>query len=172
MLEGGFAGQADDYRSAYEMRLKTVIEQLLGKIAWPRTRTRRSQRRDRFRPGHHDGRDLRPRWSGGAQYPINRGGNRTRSERNEDGAVTVGNNLPNAGVEGNGGNGSSNNENIGPHRGDSELRDLPNRAQSHPGRRPEIKRLSVAVLVGGRRAARPSKASLVSLLERLDQARA
>ncbi|NJO36458.1 MAG: hypothetical protein HC871_01150 [Rhizobiales bacterium] len=71
-----------------------------------------------------------------------------RAERNEEGAVTVGNNLPNAGVD-NGGNGSSNSENT-VRTEETVNYEISRTVRNHTQVGGEVKRLSVAVLVGGR----------------------
>lgn len=146
-LEGGLANQADEYRIAYETRLKMVIEQLLERSLGPgRVHAEVNAEMDfdqvtmmeeTFDP---DGQVVRSTQSVEEETE--------RSEQNDDGAVTVGNNLPNAGVEG-GGNGSSNNENIA--RTEETVNyEISRTVRNHTQVGGEVKRLSVAVLVGGR----------------------
>ncbi|MEM8949770.1 MAG: flagellar basal-body MS-ring/collar protein FliF [Pseudomonadota bacterium] len=146
-LEGGLANQADDYRIAYETRLKNVIEQLLERSLGPgRVHAEVSAEIDldqvtmmeeTFDP---DGQVVRSTQSIEEETE--------RSERNEDGAVTVGNNLPNAGVDGDGG-GNSNNENS-VRTEETVNYEISRTVRNHTQVGGEIKRLSVAVLVGGR----------------------
>jgi len=146
-IEAGLTTQADDYRIAYETRLKNVIEQLLERSVGPgRVHAEVNAEIDfdqvtmmeeTFDP---DGQVVRSTQSTEEETE--------RSERNEDGAVTVGNNLPNAGVEG-GGNGSSNNENI-VRTEETVNYEISRTVRNHTQVGGQIKRLSVAVLVGGR----------------------
>lgn len=146
-LEGGLATQADDYRMAFEARLKAVIEQLLERsLGHGRVHAEVSAELDfdqvttmeeTFDP---DGQVVRSTQAIEEETE--------RSERNEDGAVTVGNNLPNAGVEG-GGNGSSNNENI-VRTEETVNYEISRTVRNHTQVGGEVKRLSVAVLVAGR----------------------
>lgn len=146
-LEGGLANQADEYRIGYESRLKMVIEQLLERSLGPgRVHAEVNAEIDfdqvtmmeeTFDP---EGQVVRSTQSVEEETE--------RAEQNEDGAVTVGNNLPNAGVEG-GGNGSSNNENIT--RAEETVNyEISRTVRNHTQVGGEVKRLSVAVLVGGR----------------------
>jgi len=146
-LEGGLAGQADEYRIAYETRLKSVVEQLLERSIGPgRVHAEVSAEIDfdqvtmmeeTFDP---EGQVVRSTQSVEEESD--------RAERNEDGAVTVGNNLPNAGVEG-GGNGSSNNEST--IRTEETVNyEISRTVRNHTQVGGQVKRLSVAVLVGGR----------------------
>ncbi len=146
-LEGGLAGQADDYRIAYETRLKNVIEQLLERSLGPgRVHAEVNAEIDfdqvtmmeeTFDP---DGQVVRSTQSIEEETE--------RAERNEDGTVTVGNNLPNAGVDDAGG-GSSNNENS-VRTEETVNYEISRTVRNHTQMGGEIKRLSVAVLVGGR----------------------
>lgn len=146
-LEGGLASQADDYRIGYETRLKNVIEQLLERSLGPgRVHAEVSAEIDfdqvttmeeTFDP---DGQVVRSTQSIEEESE--------RAERNEDGAVTVGNNLPNAGVEG-GGGGNSNNENS-VRTEETVNYEISRTVRNHTQVGGEVKRLSVAVLVGGR----------------------
>ncbi|MDH3659098.1 MAG: flagellar basal-body MS-ring/collar protein FliF [Alphaproteobacteria bacterium] len=146
-FEGGLASQADDYRIAYETRLKNVIEQLLERSLGPgRVHAEVSAEIDfdqvttmeeNFDP---EGQVVRSTQSIEEETE--------RAERTEDGAVTVGNNLPNTGAEG-GGAGNSNNE--------SSVRteetvnyEISRTVRNHTQVGGQVKRLSVAVLVGGR----------------------
>lgn len=146
-LEGGLANQADEYRVAYEMRLKNVIEQLLERSLGPgRVHAEVSAEMDfdqvtmmqeTFDP---DGQVVRSTQAIEEETD--------RSEQNNDGAVTVGNNLPNAGVGGEGG-GNSNNENIV--RSEETVNyEISRTVRNHTQVGGEVKRLSVAVLVAGR----------------------
>lgn len=145
--QGGGASQADDYRIAYEARLKTVIEQLLERSLGPgRVHAEVSAEIDfdqvtmmeeTFDP---EGQVVRSTQSIEEETE--------RSERNEDGAVTVGNNLPNAGVDA-GGGGNSNNENI-TRTEETVNYEISRTVRNHTQVGGEVKRLSVAVLVGGR----------------------
>ncbi len=146
-LEGGLANQADDYRIAFETRLKNVVEQLLERSLGPgRVHAEVSAEIDfdqvtmmeeTFDP---EGQVVRSTQSIEEETE--------RSERNEDGAVTVGNNLPNAGVDG-GGGGNSNNENS-VRTEETVNYEISRTVRNHTQMAGEIKRLSVAVLVGGR----------------------
>ncbi len=146
-IEGGLAGQADDYRIAYETRLKNVIEQLLERSLGPgRVHAEVSAEIDfdqvtmmqeTFDP---DGQVVRSTQSIEEETE--------RAERNDDGTVTVGNNLPNAGVDGAGG-GSSNNENI-VRTEETVNYEISRTVRNHTQVGGQVKRLSVAVLVGGR----------------------
>lgn len=146
-FEGGLTGQADDYRIAYEIRLKNVIEQLLERSLGPgRVHAevnaeidfdQVTMMQETFDP---DGQVVRSTQSIEEETE--------RAERNEDGTVTVGNNLPNAGVDGAGG-GSSNNENI--LRTEETVNyEISRTVRNHTQVGGQVKRLSVAVLVGGR----------------------
>ena len=146
-LEGGLAGQADDYRIAYETRLKNVIEQLLERSLGPgRVHAEVSAEIDfdqvttmeeTFDP---EGQVVRSTQSIEEETE--------RAERDEDGAVTVGNNLPNAGVDG-GGGGSSNSENT-VRTEETVNYEISRTVRNHTQVGGQIQRLSVAVLVGGR----------------------
>lgn len=146
-LEGGVAGQADEYRIAYETRLKNVIEQLLERSLGPgRVHAEVSAEMDfdrvtmmeeTFDP---DGQVVRSTQAIEEETE--------RSEQNNDGAVTVGNNLPNAGADGDGG-GNSNNENI-VRTEETVNYEISRTVRNHTQVGGEVKRLSVAVLVGGR----------------------
>lgn len=145
--QGGGANQADDYRIAYESRLKTVIEHLLERSLGPgRVHAEVSAEIDfdqvtmmeeTFDP---DGQVVRSTQSIEEETE--------RSERNEDGAVTVGNNLPNAGVD-TGPGGNSNDENI-TRTEETVNYEISRTVRNHTQVGGEVKRLSVAVLVGGR----------------------
>ncbi|MGI9509999.1 MAG: flagellar basal-body MS-ring/collar protein FliF [Geminicoccaceae bacterium] len=147
MLASGLASQADDYRIAYETRLKNVIEQLLERSLGPgRVHAEVSAEIDfdqvtmmeeTFDP---DGQVVRSTQSIEEEAE--------RAERNEDGAVTVGNNLPNTGVDGAGG-GHSNNENT-VRTEETVNYEISRTVRNHTQVGGEVKRLSVAVLVGGR----------------------
>jgi flagellar M-ring protein FliF len=145
-LAGGLATDADEYRIAYETRLKNVIEQLLERSVGPgRVHAEVSAEMDfdqvtmmeeTFDP---DGQVVRSTQAIEEQTD--------RAEQNNDGAVTVGNNLPNAGVDG--GGGSTNNENIS--RTEETVNyEISRTVRNHTQVGGEVKRLSVAVLVGGR----------------------
>lgn len=146
-LEGGLASQADEYRIAYETRLKNVIEQLLERSLGPgRVHAEVSAEIDfdqvtmmeeTFDP---DGQVVRSTQSIEEETE--------RAERNEDGTVTVGNNLPNAGVDG-GGGGNSNNENS-TRTEETVNYEISRTVRNHTQVGGQVKRLSVAVLVGGR----------------------
>ncbi|MGI9416679.1 MAG: flagellar basal-body MS-ring/collar protein FliF [Geminicoccaceae bacterium] len=146
-LEGALGSQADDYRIAYETRLKNVIEQLLERSLGPgRVHAEVSADLDfdqvtmmeeTFDP---DGQVVRSTQSIEEETD--------RSERNEDGAVTVGNNLPNTGVDA-GAGGSSNNENI-VRTEETVNYEISRTVRNHTQVGGQVKRLSVAVLVGGR----------------------
>ncbi len=146
-LAGGLATHADEYRIAYETRLKNVIEQLLERSVGPgRVHAEVSAEMDfdqvtmmeeTFDP---DGQVVRSTQAIEEQTD--------RAEQNNEGAVTVGNNLPNAGVEG-GGGGSTNNENI-TRTEETVNYEISRTVRNHTQVGGEVKRLSVAVLVGGR----------------------
>ena len=145
-LAGGLATDADEYRIAYETRLKNVIEQLLERSLGPgRVHAEVSAEMDfdqvtmmeeTFDP---DGQVVRSTQAIEEQTD--------RAEQNNDGAVTVGNNLPNAGVDG--GGGSTNNENI-TRTEETVNYEISRTVRNHTQVGGEVKRLSVAVLVGGR----------------------
>ena len=146
-LEAGLASQADDYRIAYETRLKNVIEQLLERSLGPgRVHAEVNAEIDfdqvtmmeeTFDP---DGQVVRSTQSIEEESE--------RAERNEDGAVTVGNNLPNTGVDADGG-GHSNNENT-VRTEETVNYEISRTVRNHTQVGGEVTRLSVAVLVGGR----------------------
>jgi flagellar M-ring protein FliF len=146
-LAGGLATHADEYRIAYETRLKNVIEQLLERSLGPgRVHAEVNAEMDfdqvtmmeeTFDP---DGQVVRSTQAIEEQTD--------RAEQNNDGAVTVGNNLPNAGVDG-GGGGSTNNENI-TRTEETVNYEISRTVRNHTQVGGEVKRLSVAVLVGGR----------------------
>jgi len=145
-LAGGLATHADEYRIAYETRLKHVIEQLLERSLGPgRVHAEVNAEMDfdqvtmmeeTFDP---DGQVVRSTQAIEEQTD--------RAEQNNDGAVTVGNNLPNAGVDG--GGGSTNNENI-VRTEETVNYEISRTVRNHTQVGGEVKRLSVAVLVGGR----------------------
>lgn len=146
-LGGALTSQADDYRIAYETRLKSVIEQLLERSLGPgRVHAEVNAEIDfdqvtmmeeTFDP---DGQVVRSTQSIEEETE--------RAERNEDGTVTVGNNLPNAGVDGDGGGNSNNESSV---RTEETVNyEISRTVRNHTQVGGEIKRLSVAVLVGGR----------------------
>ena len=151
-LEGGLASQADAYRIAYETRLKNVIEQLLERSLGPgRVHAEVSAEIDfdqvtmmeeTFDP---EGQVVRSTQSIEEETE--------RAERQDDGAVTVGNNLPNAGVD-DGGGGNSNNENI-TRTEETVNYEISRTVRNHTQVGGQVKRLSVAVLVGGREIVDP-----------------
>jgi flagellar M-ring protein FliF len=163
-LENGLAGQADDYRIAYETRLKHVIEQLLERsLGAGRVHAEVNAEMDfdqvtlteeRFDP---DGQVVRSTQSIEEETE--------RAERQDDGAVTVGNNLPNAAADGEGG-GSSNNENI-VRTEETVNYEISRTVRNHTQVGGDVKRLSVAVLISGRLVPDATGETMVN--EELDQ---
>ncbi len=163
-LEGGLSGQADDYRIAYENRLKNVIEQLLERSLGPgRVHAevnadidfdQVTMMEETFDP---DGQVVRSTQSIEEETE--------RSERQNDGAVTVGNNLPNTNVD-DGEGGSRNDENI-VRTEETVNYEISRTVRNHTQVGGEVRRLSVAVLVGGREIAGSEEGALA--FEALDQ---
>lgn len=146
-MEGGLAHRAEDYRIAYEVRLKRVIEQLLERsLGAGRVHAEVNADMDfdqvtlteeTFDP---DGQVVRSTQSVEEESEL--------AETDQDGSVTVGNNLPNANVGGPEG-GRSNNENS--IRTEETVNyEISRTVRNHTQIGGRIKRLSVAVLVGGR----------------------
>lgn len=147
MVEGALASQADDYRIGYETRLKRVIEQLLERSLGPgRVHAevnadidfdQVTMTEETFDP---DGQVVRSTQSIEEETEL--------AERDQDGTVTVGNNLPNTNAGGDGG-GRTNNENTV--RSEETVNyEISRTVRNHTQVGGQVKRLSVAVLVGGR----------------------
>jgi len=163
-LTNGFASQADDYRIAYEGRLKRVIEQLLERsLGAGRVHAEVNAEIDfdqvtmteeTFDP---DGQVVRSTQAVEEETE--------RSERDDDGAVTVGNNLPNANADGEGG-GSSNNENI-VRTEETVNYEISRTVRNHTQVGGQVKRLSVAVVIGGRQVPDATGEALIN--EALDE---
>ncbi|MGH1478892.1 MAG: flagellar basal-body MS-ring/collar protein FliF [Geminicoccales bacterium] len=143
----GMASRAEDYRIAYEARLKRVVEQLLERsIGAGRVHAEVNADMDfdqvtmteeTFDP---DGQVVRSTQSIEEESEV--------AERDQDGAVTVGNNLPNANAGAEEG-GRTNNENT--LRTEETVNyEISRTVRNHTQVGGRLKRLSVAVLVGGR----------------------
>ena len=146
-MEEGLAHRAEDYRIAYESRLKRVIEQLLERsLGAGRVHAEVNADMDfdqitlteeTFDP---DGQVVRSTQSVEEESEL--------AERDQDGAVTVGNNLPNTNAGGEEG-GRSNNENT-TRTEETVNYEISRTVRNHTQVGGRIRRLSVAVLVGGR----------------------
>lgn len=146
-IEEGIAHRAEDYRIAYEGRLKRVIEQLLERsLGAGRVHAEVNADMDfdqitlteeTFDP---DGQVVRSTQSVEEESEL--------AERDQDGAVTVGNNLPNANAEGQDG-GRTNNENT-VRTEETVNYEISRTVRNHTQVGGRVRRLSVAVLVGGR----------------------
>ena len=157
-VEDGLASQADDFRTAYEARLKRVIEQLLERsLGAGRVHAEVNAEIDfdqvtmteeTFDP---DGQVVRSTQAIEEETE--------RSESDNDGTVTVGNNLPNAGVDG--GGGSNNNENI-TRTEETTNYEISRTVRNHTQVGGQIKRLSVAVVIGGRQVPGETGETLVN----------
>ncbi|MGI9436888.1 MAG: flagellar basal-body MS-ring/collar protein FliF [Geminicoccaceae bacterium] len=146
-MDGGLSTQADSYRIAHEARLKRVIEQLLERSLGPgRVHAevnadmdfdQVSMTEETFDP---DGQVVRSTQSIEEETEL--------AEQDRDGTVTVGNNLPNTNAAGEGG-GRTNNENT-VRTEETVNYEISRTVRNHTQVGGRIKRLSVAVLVGGR----------------------
>ncbi len=148
--EGELSGEMDGYRIAYETRLKTVIEQLLEPVLGPgRVHAevnvdidldRITSTEETFDPESQVARSTQSIEE-----------ETDRAERDKDGTVTVGNNLPNTAAGGEGG-GRTNNENT-VRTEETVNYEISRTVRNHTRVGGRVKRLSVAVLVAGREAA-------------------
>ena len=145
--EDGLATRADDYRIAYENRLKHAIEQLLerslgsgrvhAEVNADMDFDQVTMTEETFDP---DGQVVRSTQTVEEESQI--------AERDQDGNVTVGNNLPNANA-GNDNGGRTNNENS-VRTEETVNYEISRTVRNHTQVGGRVKRLSVAVLVGGR----------------------
>ncbi len=146
-IEDGLTGRAEDYRIAYETRLKRVIEHLLERsLGAGRVHAevnadidfdQVTMTEETFDP---DSQVVRSTQSVEEESEL--------AERDQDGSVTVGNNLPNANAGGQEG-GRTNNENT-VRTEETVNYEISRTVRNHTQVGGRIKRLSVAVLVGGR----------------------
>lgn len=146
-MGAGMASRAEDYRIAYENRLKRVIEQLLerslgvgrvhAEVNADMDFDQVTMTEETFDP---DGQVVRSTQTIEEESQI--------AERDPDGAVTVGNNLPNTNFDGQG-EARTNNENTT--RVEETVNyEISRTVRNHTQVGGQLKRLSVAVLVGGR----------------------
>ena len=143
----GLASRAEDYRIAYETRLKRVIEQLIerslgagrvhAEVNADMDFDQVTMTEETFDP---DSQVVRSTQSIEEESEL--------AERDQDGTVTVGNNLPNANA-GNQEGGRTNNENT-VRTEETVNYEISRTVRNHTQVGGRIKRLSVAVLVGGR----------------------
>lgn len=143
----GLANRAEDYRIAYESRLKRVVEQLLerslgvgrvhAEVNADMDFDQITMTEETFDP---DGQVVRSTQSVEEESEL--------AERDQDGTVTVGNNLPNTNA-GDQEGGRTNNENT--IRTEETVNyEISRTVRNHTQVGGRVKRLSVAVLVGGR----------------------
>ncbi len=146
-MEDGMTHRAEDYRIAYENRLKRVVEQLLERsLGAGRVHAEVNADIDfdhvtlteeTFDP---DSQVVRSTQSVEEESEL--------AEQEQDGAVTVGNNLPNANANGPDG-GRTNNENT-VRTEETVNYEISRTVRNHTQVGGRVRRLSVAVLVGGR----------------------
>lgn len=146
-MEDGLTGRAEDYRIAYETRLKRVIEHLLERsLGAGRVHAevnadidldQVTMTEETFDP---DSQVVRSTQSVEEESEL--------AERDQDGSVTVGNNLPNTNAGGQEG-GRTNNENT-VRTEETVNYEISRTVRNHTQVGGRIKRLSVAVLVSGR----------------------
>lgn len=148
-MEEGLASRAEDYRIAYETRLKRVIEQLLerslgagrvhAEVNADMDFDQVTMTEETFDP---DSQVVRSTQSVEEESEL--------AERDQDGTVTVGNNLPNTNA-GNQEGGRTSNENT-VRTEETVNYEISRTVRNHTQVGGRVKRLSVAVLVGGREA--------------------
>ena len=149
-VPGDLSSEVDGYRIAYEARLKNVIEQLLEPVLGPgrvhaeinvdMDLDRITSTEETFDPESQVARSTQSIEE-----------ETERAERDKDGTVTVGNNLPNT-ATGDAGGGRTNNENT-VRTEETVNYEISRTVRNHTRVGGRIKRLSVAVLVAGREVA-------------------
>jgi flagellar M-ring protein FliF len=162
LAEGALPSQADDYRTAYEARLKRVIEQLLERSLGPgQVHAEVNAEIDfdqvvvteeTFDP---EGQVVRSTQSVEEETDI--------AERDQDDTVTVGNNLPNAGAED--GNAERTSTDNSTRTEETVNYEISRTVRNHTQVGGRVQRLSVAVLVGGRQGVGPDDEVVYQPLE-------